>query len=86
MRFWATSCCQRRMATWSKLVCPDFTTRVPSSRKGLRTLIAPSKKNLALLSSGEPAKSSTLSGPLGALSSFLPSLSVSPRPYSSALP
>ena len=64
MRFCAVAGSQRRIATCSKSVWPVFTTSVPLSMHGLRTVIAPLKKNVALLSSGEPANSSMLNGPL----------------------
>ncbi|CAH0325802.1 hypothetical protein SRABI128_05125 [Microbacterium sp. Bi128] len=80
MRFWATGACQRRMAACSNLVWPLGTFRVPASRYGLRVSMAPVQKKLALLSSGLPAKSSTLNGPLP--STFLPLASTRPRPVS----
>ena len=44
--------------------------------------MAPFQKNVALLSSGEPANSSTLNGPAGAPSIGVPSSSARPRPFS----
>ena len=67
MRFWAVAGSQRRMAACSNLVWPDTTLMSPESIIGLRTLIAPFQKNVALLSSGEPANSSTLYGALAPL-------------------
>ncbi len=58
---------QRRVATWLKSLCPLWTTSFFESTYGLSTLIAPWKKKFALLSSGEPANSSTLNGPLPSL-------------------
>ncbi|SKF62316.1 Uncharacterised protein [Mycobacteroides abscessus subsp. abscessus] len=60
MRFWAFSAFQPWVDTCWKLVWPDFTTRVPLSISGFRTLMAPSKKTWLLASSGEPAISSML--------------------------
>jgi hypothetical protein len=65
MRFCAFSAFQPWVTACSKSVWPETTLRVPSSIFGLRTSMAPSKKTLALLSSGEPAKSSMLYGPFG---------------------
>jgi hypothetical protein len=45
--------------------------------------MAPSKKKVALLSSGEPAKTSMLSGPAGASALSVPSSFFSPRPTNS---
>ena len=66
MRFWAVAGSQRRMATCSKSVWPDWTTISPESIIGWRTDMAPLKKKVALLSSGDPANSSTLYGPCAA--------------------
>src|SRR5689334_15592051 len=63
IRFCAVAGSHRRIATVLKSFCPDFTTSVPSLIYGSSTLIAPLKKNVALLSSGEPANNSTLNGP-----------------------
>ncbi len=81
MRFCAVSWSQRSVATCSMLVWPDLTTIVPSSMYGWRVFIAPLKKNVALLSSSDPAKSSTLNGPVA--SPFEPSSLRRPRPTSS---
>ncbi len=72
IRDWATPPSQRCVATWLKSVWPLCTTSFFESMYGLSTLIAPLKKKPALLSSGEPAKSSMLNGPLP---SFSPRLS-----------
>ena len=64
MRAWATEPSQRRVPTWfGNSTCPDWTTSFFESMKGCRMDMAPLKKNPALLSSGEPAKSSRLNGP-----------------------
>ena len=60
MRFWAVAGSQRRIAAWSKSVWPEGTTMSPESIIGWSTDMAPSQKKVALLSSGEPANSSTL--------------------------
>ena len=83
MRRCAVAGSQRRMATVLKSVCPLLTTRVPLSRYGLSTDIAPLKKKVALLSSGDPANSSTLSGPLAAAAASAPSSVFRPSPTSS---
>ncbi len=62
MRFCAVAGSQRRMAACSKSVWPDTTLMSPESIIGWSTVIAPFQKNVALLSSGEPANSSTLYG------------------------
>ena len=81
MRLCAVAGSQRRIATVLKSVCPLLTTSVPLSMYGLSTVIAPLKKNVALLSSGEPANSSMLNGPLAPPSE--PSSFLSPSPTSS---
>ena len=81
MRFCAVSCCQRRMAACSMSVWPDGTTIVPASMNGWSVSIAPCQKKCALLSSSEPAKSSTLNGPVASPSA--PSAVSRPRPTSS---
>ena len=50
------------MATVLKSVSPEGILIFSESISGCRTFIAPLKKNVALLSSGEPAKSSTFHG------------------------
>ena len=67
-----------------KSVCPEGTLSTPLSMYGCNTLIAPSQKKLALLSSGLPANSSMLYGPFLPVS--LPSLSRTPSPVSSEVP
>src|SRR5450759_396112 len=62
LRDWAVAGSQRRVATVLKSVWPLLTTRTFLSMYGCRMLIAPLKKNVALLSSGEPANSSTFHG------------------------
>ena len=86
MRLCAFSCSQRWVATVSKSICFEGTTSVLSSRYGWSTDIAPSKKNPALLSSGDPAKSSMLNGPSGASAAGSPLSSRMPRPVSSEVP
>ena len=83
MRFCAVSCCQRRIATCSMVVCPLLTTSVPLSMNGWSTDIAPLKKKSALLSSSEPANSSMLNGPVAVPGE--PSAFLMPSPVSSAL-
>jgi hypothetical protein len=51
------------VAALAKLVSPLRTTNRPESICGRSTLIAPLKKKVALLSSADPANSSTLNGP-----------------------
>ena len=81
MRFCAVAGSQRRIATVLKSVCSLLTTSVPLSMYGLSIDIAPLKKNVALLSSGEPANSSMLNGPLAVPSE--PSAFLQPSPTSS---
>ena len=81
MRFWAVAGSHRRMATVLKSVCPLLTTSLPLSISGFSTDIAPLKKKVALLSSGEPANSSTLNGPAAVPSP--PSSFLRPSPTSS---
>ena len=85
MRFCAVSCSQRWVAAWSMSIWPESTSRVPSSKYGCRVSIAPSQNRWALLSSSEPANSSTFSGPSGASSAGSKLSSSRPSPYSRAL-
>ena len=62
MRFLATPASQRRVATVLKLVSPEGILILPESIIGCSTFMAPLKKKVALLSSGEPANSSTFHG------------------------
>ena len=62
MRLWALAFFQPSVDTWSKLVWPDLTTRVPSSIFGCRTSMAPLKNTGALASVAAPANSSMFHG------------------------